>query len=68
MNTISEISNTEAEQIWKEVREEFPEDEAMQQVHFVRLMHYHQLKGCSAQETIAFYQVPEHDHQQPAKS
>jgi hypothetical protein len=41
--------------IWEEVQREFPDDAVMQEVHYVRLLHYHQLKGLTAQERIRFF-------------
>jgi len=49
------LSETEKQAIWVEVREEFPDDDTMQQVHYVRLMHYYQTQGMSPAQKIAFY-------------
>jgi hypothetical protein len=45
----------EKKQIWEEVRREFPDDAVMQEIHYVRLLHYHQTKGLSAQERVRFF-------------
>jgi hypothetical protein len=44
--------------ILEEVRREFPDDAVMQEVHYVRLLHYHQLKGLSASERVRFFARP----------
>ncbi len=50
-----ELTEAEKEQLWEEVRQEFPDDEMMQQIHYVRLLHHHQTKGLSPQECIRFF-------------
>ena len=50
-----ELSEAEKQKLWEEVREEFPDDEMMQEIHFVRLMHYHLTKDMSPAEQIRFY-------------
>ena len=42
--------------IWEAVRREFPDDEMMQEIHFVRRLHGLQTEGMSADELIAFYE------------
>lgn len=49
------ITEAEKKRMWAEVREEFPDDEMMQELHFVRLMHYLQTKDLSPAEQISFY-------------
>lgn len=46
------LTDAEKKQIWEEVRREFPDDEMMQQIHYVRLLHYRQTEGFSSQERI----------------
>jgi hypothetical protein len=53
-----ELTKAEKEQIWEEVRKEFPDDTVMQEVHYVRLLHYHQLNGLSASERVRFFAHP----------
>ncbi len=43
------------EQLWEEVRKEFPDDETMQQIHYIRLLHYRQTQGLSSQDYIRFF-------------
>jgi hypothetical protein len=52
MNKLREVDK---ERLWDEVRKEFPDDETMQQVHYVRLLHHHQTLGLSALERIQFF-------------
>ncbi|HUT55785.1 MAG TPA: hypothetical protein VM658_20510 [bacterium] len=52
---MNEPSEALKKKLWKEVRKEFPGDEMMQEIHFVRLLHYHQTKGMTAEERIRFY-------------
>jgi len=50
-----EITEAEKEQIWKEVKEEFPEDEMMQEIHYIRMVHYLLTKDLSTEDHIKFY-------------
>lgn len=50
-----ELTEVEKEQLWEEVLTEFPEDEMMQQIHYIRLLHYYQTKDLSSQELIRFF-------------
>jgi hypothetical protein len=52
---MKKLTESEKEQLWKEVREEFPGDEMMQEIHYVRLLHYHQTEKLSRKERILFY-------------
>lgn len=51
-----ELTANEKRRLWDEVREEFPEDEMMQEVHYVRLLHYYQTKGFSRAELVQFFE------------
>jgi hypothetical protein len=49
------LTDEEKKQFWEEVRKEFPDDEMMQEIHYVRLLHYYQTKGMSSQERVQFF-------------
>jgi hypothetical protein len=49
---VKELTQAEKRELWKQVREEFPDDVVMQRVHFVRLVHYLQMQDLSVQERI----------------
>ena len=50
-----EVTQVQKEKIWEEVRKEFPNDEMMQELHFVRHVHYQQTKDMSLDERLRFY-------------
>ncbi|MEK7395913.1 MAG: hypothetical protein AAB116_03140 [Candidatus Poribacteria bacterium] len=52
---MAKISEKLKKQIWKEVKEEFPDDEMMQEIHYVRLLHYYQTLDLSPEEYIKFF-------------
>ena len=54
-----DLAESEKEKLLEEVRIEFPDDEVMQQIHYVRLIHQLQTRGMSADERIRFYQAAE---------
>ena len=49
------LSEAEKQAIWEEARQEFPDDDTMQQVHYVRLLHYYQTEGMTPAEKLKFY-------------
>ena len=51
------LSESEKQKLSEEVRREFPDDEVMQQVHYVRLMHHLQTREMSAEERMRFYET-----------
>ena len=51
---MGEVTPSEREKIWEEVRKEFPNDEMMQELHFVRQVHYQQTKEMSLGERLRF--------------
>ncbi len=52
---MGEMTPTEKDKIWEEVRKEFPDDEMMQELHFIRQVHYQQTKDMSLDERLRFY-------------
>ncbi|MFC1716145.1 hypothetical protein ACFL6S_20910 [Candidatus Poribacteria bacterium] len=52
------LKAAEKKRLWKEVRQEFPGDEMMQQIHYVRLLHHYQTKDGSPQEVVRFFKSP----------
>ncbi len=55
MSTPRVLSKDERAALWAEVRREFPDDEMMQEVHFVRLLHAAQLKGFTREQKRAYF-------------
>ncbi len=53
---MKQLTDIEKEKLWEEVRKEFPDDEMMQQIHYVRLLHHRQTEGFSSQERIKFFE------------
>ena len=49
------LTEAERQTLWAEVRAEFPDDEMMQEVHFVRLLHAAQLQDFTRDERIAHF-------------
>lgn len=49
-----ELTEKEKAKIWEDVKQEFPNDEMMQQIHFTRQVHYLQTKDMSVAERIRF--------------
>ena len=52
---MGEVTLSEKDKIWEEVRKEFPNDEMMQELHFIRQVHYQQTKDMSLDERLRFY-------------
>ena len=55
MRTPRKISSSDQEALWKQVRDEFPDDEMMQEVHFVRLLHAAQLEDFTLEERAEYF-------------
>ncbi|OGH62546.1 MAG: hypothetical protein A3G34_13230 [Candidatus Lindowbacteria bacterium RIFCSPLOWO2_12_FULL_62_27] len=53
---MKKLSNTETREAWRVVRRDFPDDEMMQEIHFVRILHRRQTRRLSQRERIRFYQ------------
>jgi len=45
-----QLSEAERQALWAEVKAEFPNDEMMQEIHFVQLLHQAQFGNLSRQE------------------
>jgi hypothetical protein len=56
---VKPLTDDEKAQLWEELRAEFPEDEMMQHVHFVRLLHHRQTEGFSSEERVRFFEETE---------
>ena len=50
------LNEKEREQLLEEVRVEFPDDEMMQQIHYIRLLHYRQTRNLSPEERVIFFE------------
>jgi hypothetical protein len=48
------LTELELQSLWAEVRAEFPDDEMMQEVHFVRALHAIQLRDFTREERLAY--------------
>lgn len=51
-----ELTHVEKEKIREDVRKEFPNDEMMQEIHFIRQVHYLQTKDSSLEERLRFFE------------
>jgi len=49
------LTDAERQALWTEVRAEFPDDDMMQEVHFVRLLHAAQRQDFSREARIAHF-------------
>ena len=49
------LTSNDKERLLEEARREFPGDEMMQNIHYVRLLHYYQIEGLSSEERIQFF-------------
>ena len=50
------MTQAEQDKIWKDVQKEFPNDEMMQEIHFIRQVHYLQTKDLSIEERLCFFE------------
>jgi len=62
------LSAEEREALWTEAKAEFPHDEALREVHFIRLLHDEQLKHFSREERMEFFNrlIPESKRARPS--
>jgi len=54
MQNPRELTEAERQSLWTEAQIEFPDDEMMQEVHFVRALHAAQLRDFSAEERVEY--------------
>ena len=54
MPSLRPLTESEVQSLWAEVRAEFPDDEMMQEVHFVRALHAIQLRDFTREERLAY--------------
>jgi len=52
---MNKLTEKEKNRLWKEVQEDFPDDDMMQEIHYVRLMHHYLTKNLSQEERFRFY-------------
>jgi hypothetical protein len=55
MPSLREPTEAERQALWAEVRAEFPGDEMMQEIHFVRALHAFQLRDLTREERMAYW-------------
>ncbi len=46
---------SQREDLWEDVRREFPDDSMMQEIHHIRLLHYQQTKRMTPTERVRFF-------------
>lgn len=49
-----EITQEDEDRFWRRVREEFPDDEMMQEIHFIRLKLQAEMEGMSPSERVRY--------------
>ncbi len=54
MQNPREVSETEQQALWASAQSEFPDDEMMQEIHFVRGLHAAQLRDFTRNERVEF--------------
>ena len=52
---MGKLTDAERERIREEVREEFPHDEMMQEIHFVQQVHYLETKDLRPEDQIRYF-------------
>jgi len=50
-----QLSENQKKLLRQQVQAEFPDDETMQEVHYVRLLHHYQTKDLTPAARISFY-------------
>jgi hypothetical protein len=54
-SNLPEPSADEQRAMWDDVRSEFPGDEMMQEIHFIRLVQHFRTQGMSTAELVHYY-------------
>ena len=49
-----EVTQAERQALWAEMRAEFPDDEMMQEIHFVRSLHAAQLRDFTREDRVKY--------------
>jgi hypothetical protein len=52
--TMREVTREDEERFWRKVREDFPDDEMMQEIHFIRLKLMAEMEGMSPVERVRY--------------
>lgn len=52
---MGKLTDAQRDRIREEVRKEFPNDEMMQEIHFVQQVHYFETKDLSPEDQIRYY-------------
>ena len=55
MRNPREVTEAERQALWAEIRAEFPDDEMMQEVHFVRALHAAQLRDFTPEQRVDYW-------------
>jgi hypothetical protein len=55
MKNLPDLTAAQEKRLWREARQEFPGDEMMAEIHFVRRKLQLQMKDLSPQERIKYY-------------
>jgi hypothetical protein len=54
-----QLTKAEKEELLRMAQDDFPEDEMMQEIHYVRLLHHYQIRELPLNERIRFFETDE---------